>query len=216
MLTRVNEDGLNPLVYDFYGFPKNYYEQKFHSKGNPVMLDDIKGALQSAGVEVTGKKRGLDHGVWVPFLVAFEGKTAIPIIQVSLPGDSSPVSAAKLGRALAPLREKGYGIMGTGQVVHNLRDYMTGGSGSYGPVFLKATEDALKSSDPAAEAVNLFRHPTFRQAHPTPEHLLPLVVAAAALKKGDQIHDIFTKPDGALSWGMWSWSSPSTTPAASA
>jgi aromatic ring-opening dioxygenase catalytic subunit (LigB family) len=208
-------------VYDFYGFPKNYYEQKFASRGNPELLKDVMAALKASGVQVSTAKRGLDHGVWggspsaswplseltpVPFLVAFAGKTDIPIVQVSLPGDSSPVSAAKLGKALAALRDEGYGIMGTGQAVHNLRDYMMGGGGSYGDAFLHAIEGALHSDSPADGAIGLFRHPAYRQAHPTPEHLLPLVVAAAAADpKTDALQDIFVQPNGPLGWGMWMW-----------
>lgn len=208
-------------MYDFYGFPKNYYEQKFASRGDSQMLKDVTAALQSSGVEVSTAKRGLDHGVWgespstesdcnaltaVPFLVAFEGKTDIPIVQVSLPGDSSPVSAAKLGKALAALRDEGYGIMGSGQAVHNLRDYMMGGQGSYGDSFLDAIGGALHSDSPVDGAVGLFRHPAYRQAHPTPEHLLPLVVAAAAADpETDALQDFFVQPNGALGWGMWTW-----------
>ncbi|BEJ11731.1 hypothetical protein CspHIS471_0201910 [Cutaneotrichosporon sp. HIS471] len=202
----VNTDSSNPLVYDFYGFPKNYYEQKFASRGDPQMLKDVTAALKSSGVEVSTDKRGLDHGVWVPFLVAFAGKTDIPIVQVSLPGDSNPVSAAKLGKALSTLRDEGYSIMGSGQAVHNLRDYMMGGKGSYGDGFLHAIEGALHSDAPADGAIGLFRHPAYRQAHPTPEHLLPLVVAAAAADpKTDALQDIFVQPNGPLGWGMWMW-----------
>jgi aromatic ring-opening dioxygenase catalytic subunit (LigB family) len=60
----VNEDPTNPLVYDFYGFPAEYYQQKFESKGNPAMLADVKTALRESGMQVSGAKRGLDHGVW--------------------------------------------------------------------------------------------------------------------------------------------------------
>lgn len=91
-------------MYDFYGFPKEFYEQKFASTGDAQLVSDIKGALSKAGVAFSTEKRGLDHGVWVPFKVAFDGKTDIPIVQVSLPGDSSPLSAARFGRALASLR----------------------------------------------------------------------------------------------------------------
>lgn len=205
-------------MYDFYGFPKNFYEQKFASKGDPQMLKDVTAALKASGVEVSTARRGLDHGVWgeslspqsrltlVPFLVAFAGKTDIPIVQVSLPGDSSPVSAAKLGKALASLRDEGYGVMGTGQAVHNLRDFMMGSRGSYGDTFLHAIEGALKSDSPVEGTINLFRHPVYRQAHPTPEHLLPLVVAAAAVDpQSDDLKDIFVHPNGALGWGMWMW-----------
>lgn len=198
-------DQSNPLVYDFYGFPPEYYKQKFESRGNDGMLSDVKSALSSANIDFATTKRGLDHGVWVPFKVAFNGSMSIPIVQVSLPGDGSPVSSAKLGRALASLRDKGYGIMGTGQAVHNLRDYMTGGRGEYGKHFLDAIEGALKSADPLEGTVNLFRHPLYRAAHPSPEHLLPLAVTAGAIDEGDQIRDIFVKDNGALGWGMWMW-----------
>ncbi|EJT48112.1 hypothetical protein A1Q1_02922 [Trichosporon asahii var. asahii CBS 2479] len=201
----VNADQSNPLVYDFYGFPPEYYKQTFTSRGSDSMLSDVKTALTSANIDYATTKRGLDHGVWVPFKVAFNGSTSIPIIQVSLPGDGSPVSSAKLGRALASLRDKGYGIMGTGQAVHNLRDYMTGGRGEYGRPFLDAIQGALKSSDPVQGTVGLFRHPLYRAAHPSPEHLLPLAVAAAATDKQDRIRDIFVKDNGALGWGMWMW-----------
>lgn len=211
----MNTDATNPLVYDFYGFPPEYYKQKFESKGDAAMLADVKTALKESNIGFETTKRGLDHGVWVPFKVAFSGSTSIPIVQVSLPGDGSPVSSAKLGRALASLRDKGYGIMGTGQAVHNLRDYMTGGRGEYGKHFLDAIQGALKSSDPLEGTVNLFRHPLYRAAHPSPEHLLPLAVAAGAVDSGDKIKDIFVKENGPLGWGMWMWQ-PQTTPAAKA
>lgn len=141
--------------------------------------------------------------------MAFNGATDIPIIQVSLPGDSSPVSAAKLGRALASLRDQGYGIMGTGQAVHNLRDYMMGRNGSYGKVFMDAVSDAVRSKDVLNDTINLFRHPVYRSAHPTPEHLLPLVVAAAAVDPAeDKVNTLFVEPNGALGWGMWLWKQP--------
>jgi len=63
----VNEDASNPLVYDFYGFPKEYYQQKFASRGNAAMLAAVKEALKAGGVQVSGTKRGLDHGVWGEF-----------------------------------------------------------------------------------------------------------------------------------------------------
>lgn len=134
----VNNDPTNPLIYDFYGFPKHYYRETFTSHGSAEMLDDVVSALGAGKVPVEQVSRGADHGLWgkhhsstmsadradpvVPLKVAFNGKTSIPIIQVSLPGNSSPDSAAKLGKALSGLRGKGYTIIGSGQIVHNLRD----------------------------------------------------------------------------------------------
>jgi len=213
---KVNTNPSNPLVYDFYGFPKHFYEQKFESRGDATMLADVKNALESAGLDVEGEDRGLDHGIWVPFKVAFEGKASFPIVQVSLPGDGHPVSAAKLGKALAPLRKQGYGIMGTGQAVHNLRDLFSGAGTPYTQPYMNAIQDALHSSKPLEATLTLFRHPLYKQAHPTPEHLLPLVVAVAAAQDGHEAsdaEDIFVGidttlargSDASLGWGMWRW-----------
>jgi aromatic ring-opening dioxygenase catalytic subunit (LigB family) len=60
----VNVDSSNPLIYDFYGFPKHYYEQTFKSKGSQELVNDIKAALAERKLSVTEEKRGLDHGVW--------------------------------------------------------------------------------------------------------------------------------------------------------
>ena len=111
-------DATNPLIYDFYGFPKHYYEQTFVSHGTRQAVEDIEAALSETGVGVTQEKRGLDHGVWgelcylsydlalmaVPLKVGLEGKMDIPLVQVSLPGDGSAESSVKLGKALAGLR----------------------------------------------------------------------------------------------------------------
>lgn len=116
----VNDDPANPLIYDFYGFPAHYYKETFESHGDPELLQGIKDALSFAGIGWKTEHRGPDHGVWgeplsllgvaypltrrVCLKVAFDGKTDIPIIQVSLPGDGSPASTARLGKALGGLR----------------------------------------------------------------------------------------------------------------
>lgn len=96
--------------------------------------------------------------------------------------------------------------MGTGQAVHNLRDLMQRRPTTYGKPFLQAVDAAVKSATPVDDTINLFRHPLYRQAHPTPEHLLPIVVAAAAADPAsDNVNEIYVEPEGALGWGMWSW-----------
>ena len=114
----MNVDESNPLVYDFYGFPKHYYEERFSSQGSSDLLSAVQQALRSDGVGFKTEKRGLDHGVWgecsgsvgscltspVPLKAAFGDTLDVPLLQVSLPGDGDPRSAARLGRALAPLR----------------------------------------------------------------------------------------------------------------
>ncbi|ORY33446.1 Extradiol ring-cleavage dioxygenase, class III enzyme, subunit B [Naematelia encephala] len=206
----VNSDSSNPLIYDFYGFPKHFYELKFESHGDPVLLKAVVSALEKAGIPVATEKRGLDHGVWGPFLAAFDGKTDIPIIQVSLPGDSSPVTTAKLGKALAPLRDEGYAVVGSGQVVHNLRDVFGrgGDTSGYAPQYMQASIDAAASSKPLEAAMTLFRHPLYKRAHPTPEHLLPLLISTAAVDEGDELETIYAEySKDNLGWADWRWKS---------
>lgn len=181
--------------------------------------------------------RGADHGLWgmsglsplpsnteiiVPLKVAFDGKTDIPIIQVSLPGDSSPASTVKLGKALSSLRDKGYGIIGSGQVVHNLRDHcefhhatsglrstdfpVSGVPTTYNKPFLEAATSAVYSSTPVQTTQALFHHPLYKRAHPTPEHLLPILVSVAAADEKDKVEDIYVGLDKmGMGWGMWRW-----------
>ncbi|KAI9634060.1 Extradiol ring-cleavage dioxygenase, class III enzyme, subunit B [Dioszegia hungarica] len=203
---QVNNDPTNPLIYDFYGFPKHYYRETFTSHGSAEMLDDVVSALGAGKVPVEQVSRGADHGLWVPLKVAFNGKTSIPIIQVSLPGNSSPDSAAKLGKALSGLRGKGYTIIGSGQIVHNLRDAFSGAPTPYTEPYLAATDSAIHSSSPVKAALGLFKHEHYKRAHPTPEHLLPLLVPVAAADEKDKVEALYVGVDKmGLGWGMWRW-----------
>lgn len=110
--------------------------------------------------------------------------------------------------------------MGSGQTVHNLRDFcaqfpfynarltslVSGRPTPYSTPFLHAARDAVHSSKPAEAVATLFRHPLYKSAHPSPEHLLPLAVAAGAVKSGDKVEDILMEVDkGGMGWGMWRW-----------
>lgn len=137
-------------------------------------MGEVTKALERGGILVRRAKRGLDHGVWVPFKVAFEGKTDIPVVQVSLPGVLGFDIVCQDGH-------QGYGIMGTGQLVHNLLDLFSGRPMPYAEPFMPAVHCALTKSKPLEASMTLFRHPLYKQAHPTPEHLLPLIVSLGAV-----------------------------------
>lgn len=201
----------------------------------------MRAALYDAQLAVGEERRGLDHGVWVPFKVAFDGATDIPIVQVSLPGDASPHSTAVLGRALRNVREQGYIVVGTGQVVHNLRDAcercsllrgnpfpcffptsqtmpklkhhsVSGKSAPYAKPFQVDVSKALRSAQPVQSVVDLFRHKLYKQAHPTPEHLLPLVFTVASTLETDQCETVYDDVDAmGLGWGMWKWETKTQT-----
>ncbi|WWC91720.1 uncharacterized protein L201_006667 [Kwoniella dendrophila CBS 6074] len=215
----VNSNNKNPLIYDFYNFPQRFYELKFQSAFDQEIESSVLNALKEGGISITREDRGFDHGVWVPFRAALGETTTIPIIQVSLPASSDPKSSIRLGEALSRVKEDGYTIVATGQVVHNLRDLFTGSSMPYTKPFLKAVSDSLESSDPKSSILDAIKSPIYKQAHPTNEHFYPLLVALGALSKEDERNkqDLFVgivdmqgndvDSNLGLGWGMWKWSS---------
>lgn len=88
-LMEVNTNEHASLIYDFYGFPGHYYKQKYPNRGSQQIAEKVMDLLRKKGIKVSGTDRGLDHGIWVPFKVAFdpeENPLEIPIVQ----GHSSP------------------------------------------------------------------------------------------------------------------------------
>ncbi|ODV89545.1 hypothetical protein CANCADRAFT_32766 [Tortispora caseinolytica NRRL Y-17796] len=213
----VTSDANNSLIYDFYGFPDFMYHEKFPTKGSPELANHIVQMLKDKGLKAeTVQKRGIDHGVWVPFRVAFGSETKLkdtPLIQVSLPYNESPAYSIELGRALAKLREENIIIIGSGMTVHNLRDMHL--AGLYGPPlpyaksFDKALELAVtthtgKERETAME--KLFERADRIKAHPTAEHLLPIYVSAGAAYE-DIGTLIYTRQISSLGWGIYKFTS---------
>ncbi|CAO1630711.1 unnamed protein product [Sympodiomycopsis kandeliae] len=156
----VNNDATNPLIYDFYGFPREFYQLQFKTE-NPSWLNQLVSShLNKEGFQASFTKRGLDHGVWVPLLPGFgaDGQDLPPLTQISLPFSQedqgkNPVQdglrALRLGRALRALRDQGIAVIGGGQPVHNLREMMRSRSdpnyqqSDFAQVFGDAVKDAL-------------------------------------------------------------------------
>ncbi|KAL2059490.1 hypothetical protein ABVK25_000783 [Lepraria finkii] len=122
----VNISEQEPLLYDFYGFPKHYYLEKYPNRGSPQLAKRVMQLLTEAGIEAVPTDRGLDHGVFVPFKVMFspeKNPVDVPIVQVSLFDDDTDAAAhIRLGRAVQKLREENVQIIVSGMAVHNLGD----------------------------------------------------------------------------------------------
>jgi aromatic ring-opening dioxygenase catalytic subunit (LigB family) len=188
---QVNTAKTQPLIYDYYGFPPHYYKVQFPNVGSPELADKILHNLQKAGIEAEGVSRGLDHGVFAPFLVAFDPEknplgSQVPIVQVSLFDSDSPERHIALGKALQPLREEGVLIICSGMAVHNLRDLMSSfgkpGNKPYTISFDSALKEAVEQDGAEAREkamVALLARSDARRAHPSFEHLLPVHVAAS-------------------------------------
>jgi 4,5-DOPA dioxygenase extradiol len=168
-----------PLVYDFWGFPERYYQVRYASPGAPELARSVRGLLQTAGTTVQETDRGLDHGAYVP-LVEMYPKADVPVLQVSLP-TLDPARLMDVGRKLAPLRDEGVLIMGSGFFTHNLR--ATTRDGSVSSVMAEFDDwgrRALAAGDVDALLDFERKAPAGRAAHPRTEHFAPLFVALGA------------------------------------
>ena len=114
-----------PLLYDYYGFPQSTYQIAFPAPGAPNVSVRVAELLGAAGVVWKyDHVRGFDHGVFIPLKVAFP-RADVPIVQISLLASMDPAEHIRLGRALAPLRDEGVLIVGSGMSYHNMRTLMT-------------------------------------------------------------------------------------------
>jgi 4,5-DOPA dioxygenase extradiol len=168
-----------PLVYDFYGFPEQYYQTRYAAPGAPELAARVRELLHEKGLGVNDDpSRGLDHGAYVP-LVAMYPDADVPVLQVSMPGLDARM-LFELGRILAPLRAEGVLILGSGFLTHNMRYAFRPGVPDWAREFDSWAEGALARLDVDALIDFQARAPSARIALPTWEHYAPLLVAAGA------------------------------------
>jgi 4,5-DOPA dioxygenase extradiol len=178
-----------PLTYDFWGFPQHYYEVQYPAPGAPQLANDIRKLLSSPQYPVTEvPDRGLDHGAYVP-LVEMYPEADVPVLQMSMP-TLDPVQLLQIGRTLAPLRDQGVLIMGSGFTTHNLRE-MSWAKGAdaaapgWSVEFDAWVHEAVAAKDVDALLDFLHRGPAAHVAHPRTEHFAPLFVTLGASIDGD-------------------------------
>jgi 4,5-DOPA dioxygenase extradiol len=166
-----------PLVYDFSGFPERYYEQKYPAPGAPALAARVRELLGARGLGVAeDQERGLDHGAYVP-LVAMYPAADVPVLQVSMPGLDAP-ALFEFGRALAPLRDEGVLVFGSGFLTHNMRYAFRPGIPAWAREFDAWAGDALARFDVDALVDFQEKAPGAAMALPTWEHYAPVLVAA--------------------------------------
>jgi 4,5-DOPA dioxygenase extradiol len=167
-----------PLVYDFYGFPEEFYRVTYPAPGSPALARRVRELLGGAGPIAEDPRRGLDHGAYVP-LICMYPKADVPVLQVSLP-TLDPGELLALGRALAPLRAEGVLIVGSGYLTHNLRESdprPNAATPAWAADFDAWAADVLARRDMDALLDYRKRAPGVRQALPTKEHFVPVVAA---------------------------------------
>ena len=179
---RVGTSALPATIHDFGGFDPRLYQLNYPALGHPVLAWRTIEVLEKAGWPAQADEhRGLDHGAWVPLLHLFPA-AQVPVFQVSLPSSFDADRAWEPGQALAPLAEEGVFIVGSGSLTHNLHEFFDGNGPdqAYVAKFAAWVRDTLESGDYARLRRTLLDAPFARRAHPTPEHFLPLLVAAGA------------------------------------
>jgi 4,5-DOPA dioxygenase extradiol len=167
-----------PLTYDFYGFPGRYYQVKYPAPGAPDLAARVRSLVGETRDE---PKRGLDHGAYVPF-VAMYPQADVPVLQISIP-TMDPASLVALGRKLAPLRDEGVLIVGSGFLTHNMHALdFEGARGvpAWAREFDEWNATAIAKRDVDALVHYRQRAPGVASALPTHEHYVPMLVALGA------------------------------------
>jgi len=191
-----------PLVYDFYGFPEHYYRMTYDAPGAPELAEKVRGLMPRTEPVLERPERGLDHGAWVP-LKAMYPVADIPVLQMSMP-DLDPGHLFEVGKHLAPLRDEGVLIVGSGFFTHGLpfiHEYFLGkpGAPQWSIDFDQWATEALDRGD--VDELFAFREkaPGMPFAHPTVEHFAPLFVTLGSVAKPDE------RPNYAIegfAWGL--------------
>lgn len=172
-------------IHDFSGFPHELYQIRYPATGCPEAAREVAQAIMAADLPVEfDPRRGLDHGAWVPLRLMFPDAD-VPVIPLSIQAHRGPLHALRLGQALAPLRARGMLVLASGNLTHNLRDYVAAARGDGGtPAYVREFADWVWDRLQAGDVHSLVDYrrsmPAAARAHPTDEHLLPLFVALGA------------------------------------
>jgi aromatic ring-opening dioxygenase catalytic subunit (LigB family) len=183
-----------PMVYDFFGFPEHTYHVQYPAAGSPALAKRVSELLALTGVNVLeNEQRGFDHGTFVPLMLMYPNAD-IPVVLLSMKSTYDPLEHIKLGEALAPLRDEGVLIIGSGLTYHNMRGFGRPASLEPSVQFEQYLYEAVTNHDPHQRnqaLVNWEQAPFARMVHPREDHLIPLMVVAGAA--GDSIGErLFT------------------------
>lgn len=178
-----------PMLYDYGGFPEFTYHIQYPAPGAPDVAERVVDLLEGAGI-TAGRdgERGFDHGVFAPFFVSYPDAD-VPILQLSLRVGYDPEAHLAAGRALAPLRDEGVLIVGSGLTYHDLSNFGPGAA-TISREFGDWLNDALVKSRAEERTERLLtweRAPSARASHPREDHLIPLMVAVGAAEDDEGV-----------------------------
>ena len=174
----------NDTIHDFGGFPQALYELRYPAPGTPAVAARASDLLRANGIECRiDRSRGLDHGAWVPLLLMYP-QADVPVLQLSVQPHLGPRHHLLMGRALAPLRQEGVLIIGSGSLTHDLSEFRGHGPNDPAPAWVNAFADWFHSALASGRTADLLDYrrqaPFAVKNHPSEEHLLPLYAALGA------------------------------------
>lgn len=189
-------------IHDFgRGFPQALFDARYPAPGDPALAERIGTLLRDAGMPATlDPSRGMDHGAWVPLMLGWP-EADLPVVQLSISSQHPPAWHHAIGRALAPLRQEGVLIVGSGSLTHNLRAIFAEGRDHDAAVpdwvsqFADWVHDRAAAGDEAALLDAIERAPHGHLNHPTPDHLLPFFAAmgaGGARLTAERLHQSYT------------------------
>ena len=187
--TLVNVSANQQQIYDYYGFPKEYYDVLYHAKGAPDIAKEVKKIVPTV---TETEEWGLDHGAW-PMLMHLFPDASVPVFQMSIDYHAKPEYHYELGKQLKALRNKGVLIIGSGSLIHNLRlageKFSKGDMTPYGweaeyDLWLKQQIDQRNFKD----LINYENsHKLGKLASPTPDHYVPVLYSLGLMQPTDNI-----------------------------
>jgi aromatic ring-opening dioxygenase catalytic subunit (LigB family) len=171
------------MDYDYSGFPAHTYQLQYPAPGSPALATRVTELLAGGGIDCKqDPARGFDHGTFVPLGLMFPNAD-VPIVLLSMKSGYDAAEHLRVGRLLAPLRDEGILILGSGLTYHNMRGFGNPASTPVAAAFERYLNDAVTQPDAAVRdqmLVDWTQAPSARQAHPREDHLIPLMVVAGA------------------------------------
>jgi 4,5-DOPA dioxygenase extradiol len=175
-----------PTVHDFYGFPPEMYQISYPAPGAPDLVPALQELIAPVWLQPDTQQWGLDHGTW-SVLVHMFPEADVPVVQLSIDGRQPAAYHLELGKRLRPLRDQGVLILGSGNIVHNLRlmdRSLVGVGPEWASRFDAKVQDYVSNGDDEA-LVSYERHADHDLAIPTPDHYLPLLYAVGVRQNDD-------------------------------
>lgn len=176
-------------IHDFGGFPDELFAVEYPAPGEPAVAERVRDLLAPVSVAMD-RSWGLDHGTWSVLMHVFPDAD-IPVVQLSIDRDQEPNFHYRLGQMLAPLRDEGILVIGSGNIVHNLHAYAWGRHCpeplDWAARFERLSRELIERGDDTALVDYESIGADARLSIPTPEHYLPLLYVLGARRPDDSV-----------------------------